>query len=80
MKTILDIDDELLVRAEAVSVREHKSLTAVVEEGLRLRLEQRTAVPLVPGDLPVFGGCNGLAEGIDPSSNRSLYDAADAGL
>jgi hypothetical protein len=77
MKTTLDIDDELLVRAKAVSAREHKSLTAIIEEGLRLRLRRRTAIPAAPVKLPVFRGGKGFAEGIDPSSNQSLYDAVD---
>lgn len=41
MKTTLDIDDELLIEAKAVSARERKSLTALTEEGLRLRLRGR---------------------------------------
>lgn len=75
MKTTLDIDDELLVRAKAASARERKSLTAIIEEGLRLRLRRRTVVPLARVELPVFRGGKGFAPGIDPSSNRSLYDA-----
>ncbi len=77
MKTTLDINDELLVRAKAVSAREKKSLTALIEEGLRLRLRRR----LVGGvnarrTLPVYQGKGGLAKGIDPTSNRSMLDAA----
>jgi len=79
VKTTLDIDDELLVRAKAVSARERKSLTAIIEEGLRLRLRRRTAVPLARMELPVFRGGKGFSPGIDPSSNRSLYDAMDDG-
>ena len=77
MKTTLDIDDELLVKAKAVAARERKSLTALIEEGLRLRLRGRRA--LVSGrsqPLPVYRGKSGLAKGIDPTSNRSMLDAA----
>jgi len=80
MKTTLDIDDELLVRAKAASARERKSLTALIEEGLRLRLRARRgggpARPLRP--LPVYRGRSGVAKGIDPTSNRSMFDAASA--
>jgi hypothetical protein len=38
MKTTSDIDDELLVKAKALSARERTTLTALIEEGLRLRL------------------------------------------
>lgn len=78
MKTTLDIDDELLIRAKALSARERKSLTALIEEGLRLRLRARPpAGRRKKVALPVFHGGSGLQPGIDPSSNRSMLDAAD---
>ena len=43
MKTTLDLDDELLVRAKALAAREGRSLTGLIEDGLRLRL--RVATP-----------------------------------
>ncbi|HET8699532.1 MAG TPA: DUF2191 domain-containing protein [Gammaproteobacteria bacterium] len=78
MKTTLDIDDELLIKAKAVSARERKSLTALIEEGLRLRLRARRASSGAKSSspLPVYRGKSGLAKGIDPSSNRSMLDAA----
>ena len=41
MKTTLDLDDELLVRAKALAAREGRSLTGLIEDGLRLRLRSR---------------------------------------
>lgn len=77
MKTTLDIDDELLIRAKAASARERKSLTALIEEGLRLRLRARRGNAASRRQaLPVYRGKSGLANGIDPKSNRSLFDAA----
>jgi hypothetical protein len=77
VKTTLDIDDDLLIKAKAVSARERKSLTALIEEGLRLRLRARRAPSAArPSPLPVYRGKSGLAEGIDPTSNRSMLDAA----
>ena len=78
MKTTLDIDDELLVKAKALSARERKSLTSLIEEGLRLRLrragfgKRSSRVTLA-----IYRGKGGLISGIDPLSNRSLLDAAD---
>ena len=76
VKTTLDIDDELLIQAKELSARERKSLTSLIEEGLRLRLRRATptrrAKPLV-----IHRGKGGLVRGVDPSSNRSLLDAAD---
>jgi hypothetical protein len=77
MKTTLDLDDELVKRAKAHAVRERKSLTALIEEGLRLRLRRPAATSGARVDLPVFAGGRGFAASIDPSSNRSIYDAAD---
>ncbi|HEY5759931.1 MAG TPA: DUF2191 domain-containing protein [Steroidobacter sp.] len=77
MKTTLDIDDELLVKAKAFSARERKSLTALIEEGLRLRLRARShKEPRSRLSLPIYAGQSGLAKGIDPTSNRSMLDAA----
>lgn len=81
MKTTLDIDDELLVRAKAASARERKSLTALIEEGLRLRLRRPHSSGRKTGrpPIPSFAGKGGLVAGVDPLSNRSLLDAADDG-
>jgi hypothetical protein len=78
MKTTLDIDDALLVRAKAVSARERKSLTSLIEEGLRLRLRAKRA-PNAGQDvkIPVFHGKGGLRPGIDPLSNRSILEAIE---
>jgi len=80
MKTTLDIDDELLVKAKALAARERSSVTALIEEGLRLRLRRR-ASPSRAGQqqsLAVYRGKGGLAPGINSLSNRSLLDAADS--
>ncbi len=79
MKTTLDLDDELLVRAKAHAARESKSLTALIEEGLRLRLRSRQRGPARRGSsgLSVYQGRGGLVVGVDPLSNRSLTEAAD---
>ena len=80
MKTTLDIDDELLARAKALSARERTSLTRLIEEGLRLRLRgqvrrSRRAAPA----LAIHRGKGGMLEGVDPRSNRAMLDAADDG-
>ena len=78
MKTTLDIDDELLVKAKAFSARERKSLTLLIEEGLRLRLRRQTGGPKkAAAVLAIYRGKGGLVKGVDPLSNRSMLDAAD---
>ncbi len=78
VKTTLDIDDELLARAKATAAREHSTLTALVEEGLRLRIQRRRRAPAgIPARIAVYAGHGGLAPGVDPLSNHALNDAAD---
>lgn len=78
MRTTLDIQDTLLMRAKAAAAKERKSLTRVIEEGLRLRLRGARGLPVQPFQpLPVFRGGGGFRPGINPLSNRSIYDAAD---
>ena len=78
MKTTLDTDDELLVQAKAVSARERKSLTALIEQGPRLRLRRAGAHGRQRAKpLPIHRGKGGLVAGVNALSNRSLLDAAD---
>jgi hypothetical protein len=79
MKTTLDIQDDLLAEAKAQAALERRSLTALIEDGLRLRLRkpQRGAAASKAPSLPIYRGKGGLLPGIDPTSNRSLFDAAD---
>ena len=76
MKTTLDLDDALLAKAKALAARERKSLTLLIEEGLRLRLRKRSTSDAVPLGLPVYKGKGGVARGVDPTSNRSMFEAA----
>jgi hypothetical protein len=84
MKTTLDLDSDLLRQAKAAAALEGTSLTRLIEEGLSLRLRVpvasgRAMQPVRP--VPVFTRSRGgLRPGIDPCSNRSLLDAADADL
>jgi hypothetical protein len=78
MKTTLDIDDQLLARAKTVAAREKSTLTALIEEGLRLRMRRRRGSSAgAPPRIAVYAGRGGLVRGVDPQSNRSLNDAAD---
>ena len=77
MKITLDLDDELLERAKALAAREGRSLTALIEDGLRLRLRRQGTEKVVGPDIAVYEGRSGLVPGVDPLSNRSLADAAD---
>ncbi len=79
MKTTLDIDDNLLRNAKVLAAKQGSSLTRLIEEGLRMRLTARPVTTTAARDfkLPVSQCKGGLLPGIDPTSNRSMLDAAD---
>lgn len=78
MRTTLDLNDKLLAKAKAAAAREKSSLTRFIEEALALRLRTRASNRKARNvKLAVFGGKGGLVAGVDPTSNRSLFDAAD---
>jgi Family of unknown function (DUF6364) len=78
MKTTLDLRDDLLARAKELAARKRTSLTKMIEEGLILRLRSQRASRRKLKELPVSVQTGGLRKGIDGTSNRSLFDAADA--
>lgn len=79
MKTTLDLNDTLIADAKAIAAKQRTTLTRIVEEGLRLRIASaRGAKPAMGFKFPVLRGKGGLRPGIDPRSNRSMLDAADA--
>ena len=81
MKTTLNIHDALLIEAKALAARQRSTLTRLIEEGLRMRLKceqqpaTKTRQPMPV--FPVLKGEGGLMPGIDGTSNRSMFDAAD---
>jgi len=78
MKTTLDINDSLLASAKALAAQQRTSLTRLIEEGLQLRLRSsHTAAKVFKRKIPVFRGRGGLVAGLNPSSNKSMLDAAD---
>jgi hypothetical protein len=78
MRTTLDINDKLLAKAKSAAAREKSSLTRFIEEALAMRLRgRRTGKSARNFDIRAYRGSGGLVSGIDPTSNRSLYEAAD---
>jgi len=77
-KTTLDLDDDILAKAKALAAREQKSLTLLIEEGLRLRLRKRSSA-IAPRQtrVPVYRGKGGVVRGVDPTSNRSMLEAVE---
>lgn len=66
MRTTLNLPDGLVAQAKAHAAASGRTLTSLVEEGLRLALEQHD-IPAAPQPLPAYG----------QSSGRILVDLAD---
>lgn len=76
VKTTLDLNDQLLASAKALAAQQRTSLTRLIEEGLQLRMRVKTAEPGRPRSrLPVFKGRGGLVAGVDPRSNKAMFEA-----
>lgn len=77
MRTTVDLPDELLIQARRRAADEGTTLTALLADGLRLRLAPRVPPAAVQRPLPVSRNRGGVQQWIDPGSNASLLDAAD---
>ena len=77
MRTTVDLPDELLRQARTRAAEEGTTLTALLADGLRLRLGGPVAGARSARPLPVSSVGGGLQPWIDPASNASLLDAAD---
>ena len=80
MRTTLDIEDGLLMKAKSFAAQAHTSLTRLIEESLSLhmRAAQAATTSKVRPSLPVYAGRGGLQPTIrDTLSQRALLDAAD---
>ena len=76
----ISLDENLVKQARIKAIQEGTSLSAKVREMLAayVRQDMPAKAAVIP-KLPT-GGSGGLMPGIDPSSNRSFYDAMDADM
>lgn len=82
MRTTLDIDDELLKDAKKLAAERGTTLTAVMEDALRI-VVRRAAEPKPRRRvrLPTFGvPGEGFPPGVDISDNAALRELMDEGL
>jgi hypothetical protein len=77
MRTTVDLPDELLREARRRAAEEGTTLTAMLADGLRLRLGGGAPRRRRRRRLPVSRVGGGLQPWVDPASNASLLDAAD---
>ena len=77
MRTTVSIDDSLLERAKKRAAQRVQTLGQYVEGAVRRDLIAPSPEAAIPA-LPIFSRGTGMRPGLDPSSNRALYDALDA--
>lgn len=77
MRTTVSIDDALLERAKKRAGEHGQTLGQYVEDAVRRDLVAPPQARSAP-TLPTFTRGTGMRPGLDPSSNRALYDALDA--
>ncbi|MFI6165804.1 type II toxin-antitoxin system VapB family antitoxin [Nocardia sp. NPDC051052] len=76
MRTTLDLDDALLRAAKQRAARDGRSLTSLIEEALRMLLEELGERDTAKMDiaLPTYGG-DGLQVGVNLADWRTVRDA-----
>jgi hypothetical protein len=72
------LDESIVRKARIRAIQEGTSVSAKVRDFLAQYANAAAQpMPTIPVDLPIFQGGGGLLPGIDPSSNKSMLDAAD---
>lgn len=77
MRTTVDLKDALLEQAKKRAVEEGRTLTSLIEEGLRLVLTEPLAPERARIKVPVCAANGGLRAGVDLNSNTSLEEAME---
>jgi hypothetical protein len=72
MRTTVRLDDTLLRQAKTHAVEHGQTLTALIEEGLRLALSQPANRPTATRTLPISGKKGGTLPGIDLARTTDL--------
>jgi hypothetical protein len=77
-RTTVRLPKDLLARAKRKALAEDRTLTSLIEEGLRLVVHQRRRLPRTDGGpLPVSGATGGPLPGIDISNSAALQEMED---
>lgn len=77
-RTTVRLPPELLARAKRKAVAEHRTLTSLIEEGLRLVVRQKRKLPRIDrGPLPLSTATGGPLPGIDISNSAALQEMDD---
>ena len=78
MRTTIRINDDLLKGAKKRAAEEGLTLTALVEEGLRLVLSKAGPGPRTRIELPVSEAAGGVLPGVDLNRSSDLEEVMNA--
>jgi hypothetical protein len=77
-RTTVRLPEELMRRAKRKALRDGRSMTSLIEEGLRRVLEERSSTPKHGRVLPpVSTATGGLMSGIDLNDSAALQEMDD---
>jgi len=78
MRTTVRLPDPLMLQAKKEAQRRGRTVTALIEQGLRLVLAQpEKAEPRKWVSLPVSSATGGLLPGVDLNNSAALLDILD---
>lgn len=78
MRTTVRLPDALMIQAKKEAQRRGKTVTSLIEQGLRIVLAQpETKEPPTRFVLPVSSATGGLRPGIDLNNSAALLDIMD---
>lgn len=79
MRTTIRLDDAFLARAKKEALRRGKTLTALIEEGLRMVMAQgEQSVEREPVRLPVSSAGGGTLPGVDLKDSARLLEIMES--
>jgi hypothetical protein len=78
MRTTLNIEDDLMIRAKVRAAEERTTLTAIIEDALREKLVGRPRAPRERIVLPTWDGGGFPDVDIDWTSNEAVLDFIDS--
>ncbi len=73
----ISLDEAIVRKARIRAIEEGTSVSAKVREFLAQYAKVDSVSANALPELPIFQGSGGLQPGIDPSSNKSMLQAAD---
>ena len=76
-RTTVRLPDELLRRAKRKAAAEGRTLTSLIEDGLRLVVAEQRKPPKRKIELPISSATGGTRPGIDISNSAALQEMDD---